>query len=68
MHGGVKIDQLKEENTDAVNAGSANLIRHLENMQHAKQKNSSKRKISKTLVSRDVLNGMAICAKLQKKT
>ena len=32
MHGGVKIDQLKEENTDAVNAGSANLIRHLENI------------------------------------
>ena len=29
MHGGVKIDQLKEENNDAVNAGSANLIRHL---------------------------------------
>ena len=32
MHGGVKIDQLKEENNDAVNAGSANLIRHLENI------------------------------------
>ena len=32
MHGGVKIDQLKVENTDAVNAGSANLIRHLENI------------------------------------
>ena len=32
MHGGVKIDQLKEENNDAVYAGSANLIRHLENV------------------------------------
>lgn len=32
MHGGVKIDHLKEENNDAVNAGSANLIRHLENI------------------------------------
>ena len=32
MHGGVKIDQLKEENNDAVYAGSTNLIRHLENV------------------------------------
>ena len=32
MHGGVKVDQLKEENIGAVLTGSANLIRHLENI------------------------------------
>lgn len=32
MHGGVKIDQLHEENKQAVIDGSENLIRHLENI------------------------------------